>query len=115
MLAVIVVAALTPNIGIVAAQAKPVQLYHGPQYSLEYALIGVLVAAIVAAIVALLIFQRRKNRGKGGAGGVAAWRSTAGRCPAVLGPSMDDTGGGGMVAREVAVGAGRSGGRRRDL
>lgn len=73
MLAVIVAAALTPNIGIVAAQTACQYNCTQPQNNtLEYALIGGLVAAIVAALLALLIFQRRKRRGPGG-GAVAAW------------------------------------------
>ncbi len=104
MLAVIIVAALTPNIGLVAAQ--PQAQYNnttGFSSSLEYALIGVLVAAIVAAIIALMIFQRRKNRGQGGAGGVAAWEAPQGGAPP-SGPSM-----GGAGETEEMVGAGAVG------
>jgi hypothetical protein len=106
MLAVIIFAALTPNIGVVNAQpnAQYTNTNQVPT-TLEYALIGVLVAAIVAAIVGLLIFQRRKNRGRGGAGGVAAWEQTQGGPPG-SGPGMDSTGGGGSMAPAGAVGAG---------
>jgi hypothetical protein len=105
MLSVIVFAALTPNIGVGAAQPNA-QYSSGNSVNttLEYALIGVLVAAIVAAIVGLLIFQRRKNRGKGGAGGVAAWQETQGGGPG-SGPGMDNTGGaGGLAPAGAAVG-----------
>ncbi|MCI4353069.1 MAG: hypothetical protein L3K14_06745 [Thermoplasmata archaeon] len=80
MLAVIVVAALTPNIGVGAAQPPCQYNCTNPQNNtLEYALIGVLVAGIVAALLALLIFQRRKRRGPGGgAGAVAAWEEPSG-------------------------------------
>lgn len=108
MLAVIVVAALTPNFGIVSAQANAQYTSTNPGPStLEYALIGVLIAAIIAAIVGLLIFQRRKNRGSGGAGGVAAWEEPKGGSPGG-GPSMDNTGGAGPeeMAGAVAAGAG---------
>jgi hypothetical protein len=112
MLAVIVFAALTPNIGVGAAQVNA-QYTSNNQVptTLEYALIGVLVAAIVAAIVGLLIFQRRKNRGQGGAGGVAAWEEPQGGQPG-SGPGMDNTGGAGSMAPAGAVagGAGGAGG-----
>jgi hypothetical protein len=111
MLAVIVVAALTPNVGLVKAQ--PSAQYTSTTSAgttLEYALIGVLVAAIIAAIVGLLIFQRRKKGGQGGAGGVAAWQETQGG-GAGGGPSMGG-GPGGMAPAGAAgmVGAGASAG-----
>ena len=105
MLAVIVFAALTPNIGVGAAQVSSqyTSTNQAPT-TLEYALIGVLVAAIVAAIVGLLFFQRRKNRGQGGAGGVAAWEQPQGGPPS-SGPGMDNTGGaGGMAPAGAAAG-----------
>lgn len=104
MLAVVVIAALTPNVGVGAAQAQCQYncTSSGPT-TLEYALIGVLVAAIVTALVGLLIFQRRK-RGGPGAGGVAAWEETQGGSPGP-GPSMDDTGGtGGMAPAGATLG-----------
>jgi tetrahydromethanopterin S-methyltransferase subunit B len=110
MLVVIIAAALTPNVGIGSAQANC-------QYNcsnvtgltaLDYALIGVLVAVIVAALVALLIFQRRKNRGKGGAGGVAAWEEPQGGSPP-SGPSMGNTGGAGSMAPVGAAAVGGAG------
>jgi len=93
MLAVIVVAALAPNIGVGAAQVNA-QYQNGPAVNntLEYALIGVLVAAIVAALVGLLIFRQRRNRGGGGAGAVAAWEEPQG---GGTGPSTESTEGGG--------------------
>ena len=105
MLAVIVVAALTPNVGVVSAQVNSQYTSTMPaNTTLEYALIGVLVAAIVAAIVGLMIFQRRKKRGGGGAGGVAAWQETPGGGPGT-GPGMDTTGGaGGLAPAGAAVG-----------
>jgi LPXTG-motif cell wall-anchored protein len=106
MLSVIVFAALTPNIGVGAAQVNAqYQSNTGPNNTLEYALIGVLVAAIVAAVVGLLIFQRRKNRGQGGAGGVAAWEEPQGGSPG-SGPSMDNLGGGGGMAPAGAAAVG---------
>jgi hypothetical protein len=109
MLAIIIVAALTPNVGVVAAQ--PNAQYSsstGISSTLEYALIGVLVAAIVAAIVGLLYFQRRKNRGQGGAGGVAAWEESQGGAPP-SGPSMGGTGGEEEMAAVGAAGAAGAG------
>jgi hypothetical protein len=106
MLAVIVFAALTPNIGVGAATVNA-QYTSSNQVptTLEYALIGVLVAAIVAAIVGLLIFQRRKNRGQGGAGGVAAWEEPQGGPPS-SGPGTGGTGGAGSMAPAGAVAGG---------
>jgi hypothetical protein len=102
MLAIIVVAALTPNIGVGAAQVNAQYMSTQPtNNTLEYALIGVLVAAIVAAIVGLMIFQRRKKRGGPGAGGVAAWQQPQGGAPS--GPSMGGTGG---TEEMAAVGGG---------
>jgi hypothetical protein len=109
MLAVVVLAALTPNIGVGAAQINA-------QYTsttstgtlLEYALIGVLVAAIVGALVALLVFRRRKNRGQGGAGGVPAWQQQPPGGPG-SGPTMDNTGGAGRMAPAGAAAVGGAG------
>ncbi len=102
MLAVIVVAALTPNVGVVSAQvnAQYTSVTSGPS-TLEYALIGVLVAAIVAALVGLMIFQRRKKRG--GSGGVAAWQEPTG---AGQGPSSGTGGGAGGLSPADTVAAG---------
>ncbi len=105
MLAVIIGAALTPNVGVVSAQvnAQYTSVNSGPS-SLEYALIGVLVAAIVAAIVALMIFQRRKNRGSGG---VAAWQEPEG---ASQGPSSGAGGGSGLSPAEAGAAGAVAGG-----
>jgi hypothetical protein len=107
MLAIVVVAALTPNIGVGTAALSPqYQSGPSPNNTLEFALIGVLVAAIVAAVIGLLVFQRRRNRGSGGAGGVAAWQeppsgpSESG--PSESGPSMDTSGGAPGVYQEMA-------------
>jgi hypothetical protein len=106
MLAIIVVAALAPNIGVGAAQVNAQYTSKSTAPStLEYALIGVLVAAIVAAIVGLLIFQRRKKGGQGGAGGVAAWEEPQGGQPG-SGPGMDNTGGAGSLAPAGAAAGG---------
>jgi hypothetical protein len=107
MLAVIVIAALTPNIGAATTAQVNSQYGSGGGFSgtLEYALIGVLVAAIVAAIVGLLIFQRRKNRGSGG---VAAWEQPAGGPPGT-GPADQQMGGTRGMAPIAPAGAGMSG------
>lgn len=79
MLAIIVVAALSPNVGIGAAQPNcQYNCSNVQNNTLEYALIGVLVAAIVAALLGLLIFQRRRKRGGPGGGAVAAWEQPSG-------------------------------------
>jgi hypothetical protein len=105
MLGVIIFAALTPNIGVGAAQVNS-QYTSTNQVptTLEYALIGVLVAAIIAAILGLLIFQRRKKRGQGGAGGVAAWEEPQGP-QSGSGPGMNNTGGGGGSMAPAAAAA----------
>ncbi len=82
MLAVIIVAALTPNVGVVSAQvnAQYTSVNQTPTL-LEYALIGILVVAILAAIIGLLVFRRRNRGGPGGEAGVAAWQQPPGGSP----------------------------------
>lgn len=111
MLAVIVLAALTPNIGVSSAQVNAQYTSKSSSNTtLEYALIGVLVAAIVAALVGLLFFQRRKKRGgggaAGGAGGVTAWQEPPSGGPA---PPTGGTGGAGQMAPAGAVAGGGAG------
>jgi hypothetical protein len=109
MLAVIVVAALTPNVGVVSAQVNAqYTMKTSINTTLEYALIGVLVAAIIAAIVGLMIFQRRKKRGGGGAGGVAAWQEPQGGGPGA-GPGTGPSGGAGSMAPAGAALGGGAG------
>jgi uncharacterized membrane protein YgcG len=106
MLAIIVFAALTPNIGLVSAQPSAQYTSKMPaNTTLEYALIGVLVAAIVAALVGLLIFQRRRRGGKGGTGGVTAWQETQTGGPGG-GPSTGTGGGLAPAGAAGMVGAG---------
>ena len=94
MLAIIVVAALTPNIGIGAAQPNcQYNCTNSQNNALEYALIGVLVAAILAALLILLVLQRRKKRGGPGGGAAAAYEEPQGGASGP-GASMDSSGAG---------------------
>src|SRR5579859_8165267 len=109
MFAVIVVAALTPNVGVVSAQvnAQYTSVNQTPTL-FEYALIGILVVAILAAIIGLLVFRRRNRGGPGGEGGVAAWEQPPGGSPGST-AGTDYTGGPGGLSPAGAAGYGAAG------